>query len=80
MLDASGSMKSLWQGTSKFDLSKEILINTIDSISKTNTQVEFALRVMGHQFPRAANNCKDSKLEVAFSKNNLEKIFEEGSH
>lgn len=67
-------MKSLWQGTSKFDLSKEILINTIDSISKANTQVEFALRVMGHQFPRAANNCKDSKLEVAFSKNNLSLI------
>jgi Ca-activated chloride channel family protein len=74
VLDASGSMKSLWQGTSKFDLSKEILISTIDSISKTNTKVEFALRVMGHQFPRAANNCKDSKLEVPFSKNNLPQI------
>lgn len=67
-------MKGLWQGTSKFDLSTKILLKTIDSISKTNPRVEFALRVMGHQFPRSANNCKDTKLEVPFAKGNLSRI------
>jgi Ca-activated chloride channel family protein len=74
VLDASGSMKGQWQGSTKFDLSKKILLHTIDSISRINPRVEFAVRVMGHQSPRAANNCRDSKLEVPFSKNNLSLI------
>ncbi len=67
-------MKGEWQGTSKFELSKQIIIHTIDSISKNNSHVEFALRVFGHQSPRAANNCSDTKLEVAFSRNNLSEL------
>jgi Ca-activated chloride channel family protein len=74
ILDASGSMKGQWQGSSKLDLSKQILIHTIDSISKINGSVEFALRVFGHQFPRSANNCKDTKLEVPFGKKNLPQV------
>ncbi|MEO6168699.1 MAG: VWA domain-containing protein [Chitinophagales bacterium] len=70
VLDASGSMKGMWQGTSKFDLSKQILIHTIDSISKINPKVEFGVRVFGHQSPRSANNCQDTKLEIPFAKNN----------
>jgi Ca-activated chloride channel family protein len=60
--------------TSKFDLAKKILSNTTDSVSRTNQKVEFALRVFGHQSPRAANNCKDTKLEVSFSKGNAAAI------
>jgi Ca-activated chloride channel family protein len=67
-------MKGEWQGTSKFELSKQIIIHTVDSISKLNSRVEFALRVFGHQFPRAANNCNDTKLEVSFSRNNLSEL------
>ncbi|MFI5135167.1 MAG: vWA domain-containing protein, partial [Chitinophagales bacterium] len=74
VLDGSGSMKGEWKGTSKFDLAKEILVRTIDSVSKSNQRVQFALRVFGHQFPRTANNCKDTKLEVAFSKGNASAI------
>jgi len=70
VLDASGSMKGKWQGTSKFDLAEEILSKSVDSISKANSKVQFALRVFGHQSPRNANNCKDTKLEVPFSKGN----------
>ena len=74
VLDGSGSMKGQWKGTSKFDLAKEILIKTIDSVTKSNQKVQFALRVFGHQFPRTANNCKDTKLEVGFSKGNAAAI------
>ncbi len=76
VLDASGSMKGEWNGKAKFDLAKKILTSTIDSVSKANGRVEFALRVFGHQSPRAANNCKDTKLEVAFSKGNASAIDE----
>jgi len=76
VLDASGSMKGEWNGTSKFDLAKKILGSSIDSISRTNQKVEFALRVFGHQSPRGANNCKDTKLEVSFSRGNAAAIEE----
>ena len=74
VLDASGSMKGEWNGTSKFDLAKKILGNTIDSIERTNQHLEFALRVFGHQSPRESNNCTDTKLEVSFSKGNAAAI------
>lgn len=76
MLDASGSMKGSLKtaasGTapSKFEQSKAMLIHTIDSISKANPNVEFAVRVFGHQSPRSENNCEDTKLEIPFGKNN----------
>jgi Ca-activated chloride channel family protein len=76
VLDASGSMKGEWNGTPKFDLAKKILNSTIDSVSRTNQKVEFALRVFGEQSPRSANNCKDTKLEVPFSKGNALEISE----
>ncbi|MCY7410406.1 MAG: VWA domain-containing protein [Chitinophagales bacterium] len=74
VLDASGSMKGKWNGTAKFELAKNILVNSVDSVAKTNSKVEFALRVFGHQSPRNENNCKDSKLEVAFGKGNAAAI------
>ncbi|MEO5674489.1 MAG: VWA domain-containing protein [Chitinophagales bacterium] len=74
VLDASGSMKGEWNGTSKFELAKNILNNTIDSVSRTNQKVEFALRVFGHQSPRASLNCKDTRLEAAFAKGNAAAI------
>lgn len=74
VLDASGSMKGGWKGTSKFDLAKKILGNTIDSVERTKQPVEFALRIFGHQSPRESNNCTDTKLEVGFSKGNAAAI------
>jgi Ca-activated chloride channel homolog len=70
VLDGSGSMEALWGGTeSRMDVAKRILVNLIDSL-KVNPDVELALRVYGHRFTRQANNCEDSKLEVAFAKKN----------
>lgn len=51
------------------EIAKNILTHLVDSL-KANPNVELALRVYGHQFSRAANNCQDSKLEVAFSTRN----------
>jgi Ca-activated chloride channel homolog len=70
VLDASGSMKSGWNGTSKFDWAKNALLREADSLQNNMKNVQFALRVMGHQFPKVAHNCNDSKLELPFTSSN----------
>jgi Ca-activated chloride channel homolog len=67
VIDGSGSMKELWNNETKWNVAKETLINLVDSISKKNKSVSFAVRVLGHQFPRQAENCQDTKLEIPFT-------------
>lgn len=67
-------MKQKFQQQVKFELAGNILVSFIDSMERTNPKVEFALRVLGHQYPKAQNNCKDTKLEVPFAKKNSENI------
>lgn len=70
IFDCSLSMSGKWESATKMDVSKKILMKTIDTLSK-NKNLEIALRMYGHQsslFPE--RNCKDTKLEVPFSKNN----------
>ncbi len=74
VLDVSGSMKEDWNGKEKFKTAKELLYKLIDSVEHKNPNVEFAIRALGYQSPRADRNCKDSKLLVPFAKNNAEKI------
>lgn len=75
IVDGSGSMKEQWKGDTKWNIAKETLIHLIDSLSKRNSQVEFAIRVLGHQFPRDQEVCTDSKLEIPFLNTvELEKI------
>jgi len=70
VLDASGSMNQKWGSQSKFQLSKELIYHLADSLQQANEAVEFGVRVFGHQFPRSAHNCLDSKLEVPFTPKN----------
>jgi Ca-activated chloride channel family protein len=74
VLDGSGSMKQQWNGKTKFNIAKELLFKTIDSVERKNPNVEFAVRVFGYQFPREQRNCKDSKLAIPFAKNNARQI------
>jgi Ca-activated chloride channel family protein len=70
VLDASGSMSGQWGGRSKWDIAKEILFQTIDSTERANPNVEFGLRVFGHQSPKDLKDCFDSKFEVPFRRGN----------
>jgi len=70
IFDGSGSMTTKWGEKSKYEIAKELVTQTIDSIEKVNRNVEFGLRVFGHQSPRVDENCEDSKLEVGFQKYN----------
>lgn len=68
LLDASGSMAGKWQNENKMTAAKQILSRMSDSLQKEN--IEFAIRVFGHQSDKKLNDCKDTRLELPFSKNN----------
>lgn len=71
LLDGSSSMLSDWQiGKSRFKVAHEIVLALMDSIYKSNKDVEFSLRVYGHQSPVPENNCTDTRNEVMFTKDN----------
>jgi Ca-activated chloride channel family protein len=67
-------MNAKWQKQSRYELAKTILVTITDSIYNTNKNIEFGLRVLGHQYHKDLNNCTDSKLEVPFGKNNSAQI------
>jgi len=68
LVDGSGSMKEPMDGSTRFDLAKNLIAEYLDSLSRTSAKTETAVRVFGHQFHRSAANCQDSKLEVPFGK------------
>ena len=75
LLDGSSSMVNKWSGEqNRFSAAGEIILRLMDSIYKVNDQVEFSLRVYGHEHNVPENNCYDTRREVIFSKNNLTHI------
>ncbi len=76
LLDGSSSMMQPWQNDdTRFKAAGKIIINLMDSIYRINDQVEFALRIYGHQSPVQENNCFDTRQEVVFSKNNRTQMY-----
>jgi hypothetical protein len=76
LLDGSSSMLQPWsEDDSRFKAAAEIITTLMDSVYAINDQVEFALRVYGHQSPVQQNNCFDTRREVMFSKNNRTQMF-----
>lgn len=73
VFDASQSMLTKWETDSKMNIAKKLLNNMLDSLAKVDN-LELALRVYGHQFPVPPQRCDDTRLEVPFSKNNVDKI------
>ncbi len=75
LLDRSSSMTESWSGgKEKSKAADEFIRRLVDSIYAVNPEVEIGLRVFGHQYPTAENNCYDSKMEVLFSKDNRTQI------
>ena len=75
LLDASGSMNQKLNSLSRFETAQKLLFELADSLGKSKSNVEFGIRVFGHQFPNGVHNCTDSKLEIPFAKNNAQTIY-----
>ncbi len=69
LLDASGSMYAQMGRDNRIGVAKRLLSKMVDSLRNT-PNLEIALRVYGHTTTKDKRNCKDTKLEVPFSKFN----------
>ena len=75
LLDGSSSMLQPWQaGQNRFAAAARLIDGLMDSVYAVNPNVEFALRVYGHEHGVNENNCFDTRREVVFSKNNREQM------
>lgn len=64
VLDASGSMYESFDGANRWETSKQLLGQLVDSLNQANPRIEIGLRVFGHLYPKEQKNCQDSRLEV----------------
>lgn len=71
LLDGSSSMTQKWvSGRVKYSAAQEVILRIIDSVYAVNDQVQFGLRMFGHQHPVPEHNCYDTRMEVFFSPDN----------
>jgi von Willebrand factor type A domain len=76
LLDESSSMIQAWGGNSvKYKASHQLIMRLMDSVYAVNDQVEFGLRVFGHQHTVPENDCYDTRIEVPFSKDNRSQML-----
>ena len=73
VFDASQSMYGRWQSDTKFNIATRLFSSILDSL-RNLPDLELALRVYGHQKPFPPQDCNDSKLEVPFAKDNVNRI------
>ena len=75
LLDGSSSMVDKWHnGKSRYKAAEDVILALMDSMYKINKNVEFGLRVFGHQHSVTEKNCYDTKNEVMFGKNNIDQM------
>jgi Ca-activated chloride channel family protein len=73
VLDGSGSMYAKMGTDNRITVAKRLLTRMVDSL-RYQEDLELALRVYGHQSQKTERNCKDTKLEVPFSRGNHQAI------
>ncbi len=73
VFDASNSMKTMYDNKPRIDQAKTLFYKFIDSLNHLKNY-EFALRMYGSTVKYPPGDCNDSKLMVAFAKNNIQKI------
>jgi Ca-activated chloride channel family protein len=78
IFDGSNSMNAQWENSSKINVAKKLMTQTMDSL-RSLENVDLALRIYGHQtrILPGKQDCSDTKLEVPFasSKENYDKII-----
>ncbi|HLP19238.1 MAG TPA: hypothetical protein VK174_03020 [Chitinophagales bacterium] len=73
LVDASLSMKSQWNGGTKWDIAKTAIAEMADSLAVV-PNCELGMRVFGHLYPEPDRNCHDSRLEIKIDTGNVKAI------
>lgn len=73
VFDASRSMYGKWEGEVKINTARRLLSELLDSL-RHEKNLQMALRVYGHQHTVPPQHCDDTKLEVPFSDDNIDKL------
>jgi Ca-activated chloride channel family protein len=73
VFDASNSMNAKYGSGTRIEAAKSLFENFIDSLQHISN-LEFGLRMYGHQKPYPPQDCDDYKLEVPFYKGNVDLI------
>jgi Ca-activated chloride channel family protein len=66
-------MNNQWELKTKISVARDHVFAFLDKASKYG-ELEFALRLFGHQFPSQVEDCIDTKLEVNFGVESIIKI------
>ncbi len=69
VLDASGSMYARMDTDTRINIAKRLLTRMVDSL-KYIPNIEIGLRVYGNRHDKHERDCRDTRLEVPFSKYN----------
>jgi hypothetical protein len=76
LLDGSASMVDAWhEKKPRIKAAQDVIMAIMDSVYKVNKDVEFGLRVFGHQHSVTEKYCYDTKNEVTFSKDNKDQMY-----
>lgn len=70
LIDASFSMRKSWETKSKWTIAKETVVEVTDSLTvNLEGNVNFGIRVYGHQSMPVLSDCKDTELLVPIGEN-----------
>lgn len=73
VFDASQSMYGQWQSDTKFNIAVRLFSNILDSL-RNEKDLELALRMYGNQKRFPPQDCNDTRLEVPFGPDNINRI------
>lgn len=76
IVDGSSSMLEHWDGNlNRFKAGSLLIKDIMDSVTALNPNVEFGLRVFGHNYTVDKNNCLDTRMETSFAPYNSNLLF-----
>lgn len=74
VVDGSSSMLKSWGKEDKWTIAEKSLLKIADSLLRQHDNLQFGLRVYGHQSLPIANDCKDTQLKLPIAKNTLAQL------
>ncbi len=74
LVDGSSSMTYDWNTDTRFRAAGKIMAEIMDSALKKDPNIQFGLRVFGHQYPAKDKVCNDTRLEVNFNPYNAPQV------